>query len=641
MKTFRSFTSFILFLGGYVSLLILIPTRFPPAATLPNLAAQAGYNTRLASITIIAWSLAGLVFFALTAKPGTIAIRAAEKPGDRPPFCLTGRPWLECLLAGAVAMALYWPPFLARYGTFIEDKLFINILNRMQCGQLPYRDFEFLYSPLMAYPAHFWMNLLGFSLRNYYWLLAILQGLVFFVVMRLFQKHVGNPWARYAAFMLFAAFLFDSLLGLNYIGWRILLVLLAIAAVSANPSSRSRGMGAGCLIGLQAAYSYEYGVVAFLALLMLYGIIAIKERQPGTAAAGAVFAVTSLVVAILVSWGLTGATFGDFLGSARLVMGNAQLSGIGNFPFYWTVNSLALFGLLSIAVITVGSGLLSQPETGLSYGDRLLLGALLFALGSLPLAMQRADVWHITLPFVPMLAILLWDSPRRVFIIDQNTRRLALALIVIASLTRLVGLLPSGSYFLDGLVRGGKDSYSRLFGGTGPETHPLDPASYGILAELSHPPAKLVSLREYLSGSERKQRPVIFYNRLWAVAAFAGACPAGYSYYPLVYANQYDPITRWLDKNRNALVIMSEPDYRQLFESDFAQSEPRTLTATKRLASWTSSIHFTQKAPEAAIKFEAWKRILGDYLVSNYHESGRIGDMVILENRDDAAGRPR
>ena len=112
---------------------------------------------------------------------------------------------------------------------------------------------------------------------------------------------------------------------------------------------------------------------------------------------------TALLLGIIISIGLTEDSFGDYIQATSHTLSYAQSSGLGNFRFYWTLNSLVLFALLSIAVISVGSGLIQMLRSPLVYGDRLLLGCLFFTLGSLRIAIQRADIWHFTLPFIPLI----------------------------------------------------------------------------------------------------------------------------------------------------------------------------------------------------------------------------------------------
>ena len=294
MLKFKLPISCTVFWLGYIVLLTLLPVIFPADVTLPNVAARSGYNIGLVYPLLAFWSICGLLFFALVSTKGwSFKTLLTNSSTNRTPqairsedliICesltqdfssssrrrnrriagyttvsttqktdkktsqkthiikssLLSKPvlgWLECLLVGTVASLLYWPQFLARYGNYIEATYFMNVLARMQCGQLPYQDFEFLYGPLMIYPAHYWINLFGFSMQSYYTLIAFLQAAFFILLLRLFQHHVPIFKTRLLAFALFAPFVFDTLLGLNYIGWRTMPAILAMLAVSARPNA--------------------------------------------------------------------------------------------------------------------------------------------------------------------------------------------------------------------------------------------------------------------------------------------------------------------------------------------------------------------------------------------------------------------
>jgi hypothetical protein len=620
----------ILFLLGYISLLIIIPATFPPDTTLPNVAARGGYNSQLAYLVIIAWSIIGLGYFAFSSRNQAEPICQPHEIRKNGVFLLN-RPWLECLIVGVAAIVVYWPPFLARYGTYTEDTLFINILGRMQCGQLPYRDFEFLYGPLMIYPAHYWVNIVGYSLQNYYWLVAIMQGSVFAIAMRLFQSHLANPLVRYSAFLLFTLFIWDTLLGLSYIGWRVLMVLLAFVAAAARPRSVATSALAGCLIGLQIAYSHDYGIISYIAITMLYASNLIQSANRQTAIPVFVFMVSGIAVALAIIGLLTGSTFFDFTSSVKHVLGYAQETGIGNFRFYWTVNSIALFGLLAIAVVSVGSGLASIRHTAMNYGDRLFLGALLFALGALRIAIQRADIWHITLPFIPLLAVMLWQSPQRIFHIDNATRRIVWVLLVIVAVSRTIGLLPTGNLFVSGLLNGANDSLWEQTTSTETNLQGLNSRTYSIQTELSHPNPDITALGQYLADPLRADRPVFFYNKLWHLAAYVGVCPDGYSFYPLMYSDQHRPTVNFLEQKKETIVLMEASVYQRLFTNEFVEPVITPLSTTKKLASWTSSIHYQQKRAEAEIKFQVWKENVGDFLVEHYQRVHSIDEVIILE----------
>jgi hypothetical protein len=62
-------------------------------------------------------------------------------------------------------------------------------------------------------------------------------------------------------------------------------------------------------------------------------------------------------------------TFTAYLKAAWYVV-NRFSSGEAGFPFYWTVNSLVAFALLSLCCVTAGRGLGRRSVATVSSGDR-------------------------------------------------------------------------------------------------------------------------------------------------------------------------------------------------------------------------------------------------------------------------------
>ena len=616
---------------GYVVWLVVLPTVFPPDATLPNVAARTGYNTGVAYLAIAVWSVLGFAFFALTATPALAP--AAPSSTDTPsPSVGSDGPsgWRVCIVVGGLVAMLYWPPFLARYNHYIEDVYFMSFLGRMDCGQRPYQDFEFLYGPLMIYPAHLWIRVAGFSMQSYYALVALLQGSLFAVALRAFQHHVPDTRARYVAFVLFIPFVFDSLLGLNNIGWRVMPVVFAITCVAARPRSLPASVGAGSLVGVQLAYSVDYGVVALIAVAMVYAASRVAASRRDTIPPAIGFVAASVVSFTIIILALTGDTIDDYVAATAHVLRYAQGNGVGNFSFYWTLNSLSLFGLLSVGVAVVGAGLRHLRTTALTYGDRLLLGTLLFAIGSLRAAFQRADVWHLTMPFIPLIAAFLWGSSNRAFPIGRHARRVVWALIAVAAVTRGIGLLPTGSHFLTGWARGAMDVAAGR-----PEVSMagIESRRHSAQAERSEADPDRLALAALLASPAYRQRPVVFYDNLWWLGLHTGVCPSGYSFFQLMYSDGYRPMTAMLDRAQDTIAVMEDSVYRRLFNGD--PPGPRTvfMTPTQRLGAWVSSVHNPQKGLEAEIKYEVWQRNLGDYLAEHYERTRQFGDFVVLERR--------
>lgn len=619
----------IIFLG-YVVLVRVFPSLILPDSSLPNVAAQSGYNTGVAYIVIALWSVTAILLLALFRwkKWNPVFFDSGKSSTFKLNTVQGIRPWVECLVIAAFFVILYWPQFLARYGFYIEDQYFVNVLARMQCGQLPYRDFEFLYGPLMIYPAHAWMNLMGFTLTGYYALIALLQGIFFAALYRLFQLHVPDTRFRYITFIIFIPFVFDSLLGLNYTGWRIMFALLAILVVAAQPYNKKMALLAGIVCGMQLAFSYEFGIIALITITAIYISAFFNNFRRDAVIAGLITIFVSLIMAIGIIKLFTGNTFDDYISATFYTLNFAQTTGLGNFRFYWTLNSLAFFGLLSIAVVTVGLTWARLFNVRMNYGDRLMFGALLFALGSLKIAMQRADIWHITLPFIPLILVFLWRIPAKLFAYNRVVTHVIFGFVILASVTRTIGILPMTAYFMTGWAKGASDIMSNK-----PNAGPVESRRYSTLSDLTQANKERVKIANYLSLTEHRNRPVIFYGNRWSLAAQVGVCPSGYSFYQLMYTDSLQPLQGFLQENRNTFIVMDKEMYIHLFEGSELKQRILNLSVPKKVASWASSIHYEQKIPEQKIKQQIWRQNLGDYLVTHYQARKILGKNVILQRK--------
>ena len=93
-----------------------------------------------------------------------------------------------------------------------------------------------------------------------------------------------------------------------------------------------------------------------------------KPENDRTGFAALTFILTSAIVTGVLTFALTGDTLQDFLAATAYTLNYAQSKGLGSFYFYWTLNSLALFALLSLAVVIVGMGLPKALKTPMQYG---------------------------------------------------------------------------------------------------------------------------------------------------------------------------------------------------------------------------------------------------------------------------------
>ena len=372
----------------------------------------------------------------------------------------------------------------------------------------------------MLYPAFYWTQIFGYSMSSFYSYLSLLEGLQFAVLILVLQRYVPSRWRRYAVFVALLPILFNTPLGLNSNGMRKLAPVLIILLVTARARSLRVVTGASVLLGLQLAYSHEYGLACLAALIGMYGVMA--ARREGWYA---VLSATILTVGSIATWFtathlLMGDAFSAYL-ERSLQLFRYFSQGGSAFRFYWTLNSLALFGLLAIACVWVGSGLFAQRRRLLNPGDRLTLAGLLFALVALKGGLNRSDLWHLNAAFLALTRVFLLSSPTRGFAFPWGSQKIALSLIGIVSVTYLVGIAPTGSFYAAGYVRGLVDVLV-LSKPTARES--AESRVPTVQLERTDPDPNILGLGEYLAEDTRSDRPVFFYNELWLLPIGVGAC---------------------------------------------------------------------------------------------------------------------
>jgi len=617
----------LLHFAGYVALLGYVVRLFPTNPQLPNAAARAGYNTEAAFVLAAGWTLLGVLgFFVLRARgPKPEAVSPPSDPQPASPPLGRKQAALELTLVAIGSLLLYCPAFLSRHGHYLEDNYFLYVLSRMECGELPYRDFEFLYGPLMIYPAHYFVKLLGFSMTHYFAWIALLEAAFFTGLLRVLQHFVPQTGRRLLAFGLLAPFFFNSLLGPNYSGFRQGFVLLALLLVSQRETSRRAALMAGLLCGVELAYSYEYGVMGMCAGLGVYASSLLGRDRLRPLLLGALLAGGAVLGWLLITLALTRGTFSDYLTCTLSVLRTASSSGLGRFRFYWTLNSLSFFALLTLCTAAIGTGLFRFSARAATPGDRLLLAGFLFAIGTLKVGLQRADVWHLTPPFLLVVFAAVVQPPRSVFALGRFEGA-SRWLVGVAGVTRLIGMHVTIGMMLSGLMHGAYDSLRGHPRGTR-----LSTRAYSVESELSWPHADFAQVGNYLAEPSRAQRPVLFYADRWWLAYHAGVCPTGYSFYILLYSDELKPIAAELLARRDTLIVLSKDAYELTYSGKSLRLDGGPVPLPIRVASWLGSVHFSQSQAERVIKYELWQRRFGDLLRRRYRLAAEFGDQVVLE----------
>jgi hypothetical protein len=617
--------AFVVLVAGLVFIPRLVPA---PVAVNISAAAARGYNTAAAFWTVLVWSVLVVAAFAWRA-----SLRASHELIDGSNDVLARRSdagaldWRELAAVFVLFALAYCPVFLARYAPYSEDVHFLTALGRMECAQRPYRDFGFLYGPLMIYLPWGWSRIFGAGLLPYFSFLALFEALQLAGLMAVLQRLVPSRRERYVVFLLLLPFVFNNLFGLNYSGVRWLLPTLALLLAALRPYDVAANLWCALLLGIHLTYSHEYATAGLLAIGGMYAATFWQGERRESLRAVLTVAIGSVLTWAVVAFALLGDTMPSYIGHARDIVGMMS-SGHAAFPFYWTANSLALFGLLTIGCCVLGTRLASPGGFGAT--GRLLLGATLFTLVTLKSGLTRADVWHLDPDFLPLLFAFLLPFSARTLLPDATQRRIAFGLAAVAAATLTVGIAPMLSLHAASYVRGASDTLAG---------RPLRSGSpvvdRGFEGERSHPDADLLALGRYLRSNEFENRPVLFYGRAWAISARIGVCPTHYKLDDLMYTEFSVRETDYLNQHPETLVVMHRDEFGYVFgdRDDTSRHSRLVLTPTKQLGRWLSTVHYDSAETEARLQDEARARLTGDYVHAEYEPAATFGAYIVLARR--------
>lgn len=613
---------------GLVVALLFIPRFVPTKPDVFSAAAADGYNTVAAYWVAAGWSM--LVILVAAWVGWKEQISPASPSPDTAPYAVTATGqlnWRELMIVFALFALAFFPPFLARYGPYIEDQYFLLALTRMNGGQVPYRDFAFLYGPLMIYPLWIWNQLIGFSMASFYGFLSLVEGLQSLILMAVLQYFIPNRGRRYLTFVMLLPILWNTTLGLNYNAMRWLVPSLIVVLAAYRPPDRRTVALCAALLGVHLAYAHEYALAALAAIAGVYVLEALRERQLTGVRPAVMLLTGSAIVWLVVVTAVLRSHVPSYIGHATDIV-KMMSSGHAGFRFYWTVNSLAIFGLLLIACLNIGKGWRSGPGRQLVSGDRLLLGAVLFALVALRSGLTRADLWHLNPGFLPLVLAVLLRLPMNAFRLTTGQYRGAFALAAAASVTMLVGNAPMGSRYAMGYLDGLIDTLTAAPRGTDDGGTRVQSIEF----ERTHPRADLVALGRYLGAPDRSHQPVLFYGRAWDISPRVGVRPEDYKMDDLLYTEFSQPDSDYLRAHSDALVVIQAPDYQRLYGM-VDPDTPRTsadLTPVKQLGRWLSTPHYDSLETEARLLDETRDRLTGAYVRSNYVFAARFDEYVVL-----------
>jgi hypothetical protein len=635
-STSRLTTLGALFFLGYIPLLISVPRWFPVDSTIASAAAAEGYNNSVAYYVTVLWTIIGVGAIAVLTHIKSIQPAASNQnlQPELDPGLVRRRIHLkEIALVLAGVLFLYFPVFLAKYGPYVEDLEFLNALHRMQIGHQPYVDFEFPYGPLMLYPAFLWTKLFGYSMVNYYGYLALLEALVYVVLVIMVQIYVPQTYRRWIIIAIIGCFLFNDLLGLNYNSVRRFLPVVILMLLTSRPLDRRIIALAAVMLGLQMAYSYEFGIASIAAVIAMYALLIVKDadlkKYVPAISLTAVFSAASWFVCTLL---LTREGFLRYI-AETWYLSQRFAAGEQSFTFYWTANSLMVFALIALAAVIVGRGIAQIRRKSVHSGDRLLFCGLIYALVGLRSGLNRADFWHLDPVIIVLVVAFLLPSGKELLAYSKRSQTLANVAIVIIALTYVLGLVPTGSYFITGWLNGLRDTLAPQPASTQPALNTRAPS---VESERSHPDPDVVRLGAYLAQPAQAERPVLFYGDTWALDVGVGVYKTDYLNDEWMNSEERGlQVQQYLREHTDTIVVIRRPVYMRLFglldPSQYPEFQLRyQASIVKSLASYLSTVHYHGVEVELPIKEGRWTRTVGNYVRANYSATGEFGNYTVL-----------
>lgn len=600
--------------------LIWVPTLFTHADGVVSAAQAEGYNNKSAHFVTLVWAfVSSITIFFLARKFTPLPVASTD---FKPPSKINIIGIIQLVSVGIVVLALYFPPALARYGPYMEESIHLGALHRMLAGDVPYIDFEFLYGPLMLFSSYFWTLATDFSLISFYSYVALLEIIVFLTILRIVQLYLSNVWLRLGAFLLIAALYFNPLVGPNQNGLRKIAGVAILLSVATRPWSRAFWVIHGIGVGTLLSYSQDFGAATALGIAAIYTTLFFKMRDRRSVVALAVIALVSALTWIGITWALLGAGTFQYFEMLAYLTGRFD-AGEAAFRFYWTASSIAVFGLLLLAIWHVAVSFARPWSRQVKTADLIFVGGIVYALVMLKSGLSRADQWHLVPSVLVLVFAFILPIPSSTAPVSRNTRRIGIGLSLILSLSYSFGHYPQTYYvFRGGLVAG----YVDLINSEPTAQIPLaEPARPALAFESSNPNTEIVQLSEFLAAPEQLGRRIFIYSSPWALPFLVGATKAGFLGDDYIYGDDRgEKVRAQLDRQPETLVVIRSSEYEWLLEGPEAELANRDFYMLgngiwRKLRANISSVHVLGVVIEERLKTERWRRLIGNYIVETYH----------------------
>lgn len=631
--TQRKGTLFACVLFGLVLVaLIWVPAQFGHNTRVISAAATEHYNNRVAHIVTVLWvvlTVAGV--YALS----SAAITPGPATPETGPATGLGRFLLPVLTILGIAL-IYFPPALAWRGPYMEESIHLSAIHRMLAGDLPYRDFEFLYGPLMLYPAYWWVKLTGFTLTGFYTYVMVLEMVVLLAILAPIQTYLRGFWARLAAYLLLASLYFNAMLGPNQNGLRKAAGVLLLISVARRPYQRGLWPVHGTILGLLLAYSQDFGAATAIGIAAIYAALFAKRRERAALAGLATIAATSAVVWLGTLWLLLGPAFADYFITLRYLTAQFD-AGEAAFRFYWTASGLAVFGLVAVAAWLTGRVLARRWDTAPATGDLLIIGGLAYAAVMLKSGLSRADQWHLVPGVLVIVLALVLPIAGRIAPIPRPARMLGIVLTLVLAATYTFGQFRIIRYvFREGLLSG----YAGLAAGDHEHRIPGTPlARPATEFQRAHPDRDVTALAEFLATPPALDKRIFIYGGSWSLPYRVGATKAGYLADDYIYGDtRGDEARAFLDANPQVLVVMGRDTYDWLKLGPDAEVPEPGLNLVgygrmRTLRAQLTSVHIPGVYIEEKQKAARWRRLIGVHVMESYAPVYLNDKFVVLERK--------
>ncbi len=612
--------------AGMLAAMVWVPYQAGHAPGVASAASAAGYNNAVAHLVAVAWVVAAFVG-ALLWMPASDPLPRTVPQGEG-----RFRPVLP-LLAVAGAFLLFFPPALALQGPHLEDSIHLTALHRMQAGDVPYRDFEFLYGPLMLYLPYWWMQITPFSLTTFYAYVAILEALVLILLLGPVQRHIRGFWWQVGAFIILAALVFNAKVGPNQNGLRWIAGALLLLSVARDPFRARRWVMHGGLLGLFLAYSQEFAAATAVGIAAIHLSLFVKLRDGRALMGLAVTALTSAMTWIATLALLLGPALPDYVTTVAYLTAQFD-AGEAAFPYYWTLLGLMVFALIALGVWSAARVLRASWTSGVGMAELMAIGGVAYALLALKSGLNRADQWHLApAAYVLAFAFLLPLGSKTIDL--RRERRLGIALTLVLAASYSFGQFGIARYvFREELVAG----YKAWLAGIQPPLPQVAPVLPATIYQNANPPADLIALANVLAQPENRGRPVFFHpEAMWNLGVRLGVRKMGYLADDFVYGDDRarDAWIR-LTATPEALVVIRTDSYEWLKTPPGTPPEPLTYNLAgygriRALREVLTSVHIRAAPVERAMKLERWKTFVGRNLLSGYVPVYRSERFTVLE----------